>query len=156
MSKPKTPTITRTDLGYNKREPIKIATSNLFIETGEVPVDYMVGAIFNEIGGQEFLAYEPADLLIRPETFPISDVATNLTTYSSTNILSPVDGILSTIADYTISLNNYLRPPDYTVSYVKFINPNAYITDDYKYVVILLEDGAEEFDVEVQFLSGTV
>lgn len=143
-------------VGYNKREPVKIATSNLFIETGEVPVDYMVGAIFGEIGGQEYLAYESGDFLTNPNSLPVSDIATILNTYSPTRLLSPVDGTLSIIPQFAINLGNYLLPPNYTVSYSKFIDPNVYITDDYQSIVILLDDGAENYQVEVEFLSGTV
>jgi len=156
MAKPK---ITRTNIGYNKREPVKIATSNLFIETGDVPVDYMVGAIFNEIGGQEFLSYEPEDFLTRPNTFPIQNISENITTYSSANILFPTDGILSTTADYIISLNNYLISPSLKDSYdipLTSSNSNIRISSDYKSLVILVDDDAEGFDIEIEFLTRQV
>ncbi len=154
MAKPK---MTMTKVGYNKREPVKIATSNLFIETGEVPVDYMVGAIFGEIGGQEYLAYEPVDFLTNPNSFPISDVATILNDYSSAKILFPVDGTLSIIPQFPINLNNYTLPIDLTINqYFKLTNPLSYVSSDYQSVVILLEDGSENFEVEVEFLSGVV
>jgi hypothetical protein len=151
------PTRTITKVGYNKREPVKIATSNLFIETGQVPVDYMVGAIFGEIGGQEYLAYEPSDFLTNPNSFPIANVATTLNTYSSSRILFPVDGTLSIIPQFPISLNSYTLPSDSTTNqYRKLSNPLVYIDSDFQNVIILLEDGAENFEVEVEFLSGTV
>jgi len=153
MAKPK---ITRKDTGYNKREPVKIATSNLFIETGEVPVDYMVGAIFNEIGGQEFLAYEPEELLTRPNTFPIKNISENIIAYSSANLLFPINGILSTTTDYAINLNNYLLYPSHQTTYdiSSFApNPDAYISEDNKDLVILVEDEAYNFYIEIEFLN---
>jgi hypothetical protein len=153
MAKPK---ITRKDTGYNTRETVKIATSNLFIETGEVPVDYMVGAIFNEIGGQEFLAYEPEELLTRPNTFPIKNISENIVAYSSTNLLFPVNGILSTTTDYAINLNNYLLYPSHRTTYdiSSFApNPDAYISEDKKDLVILVEDEASNFYIEIEFLN---
>lgn len=155
MAKPKKRTITK--VGYNNREPIKIATSNLFIETESVPIDYMVGAIFGEIGGQEFINYDTADILTNPGSLPINDVQVILDKYSSSNILGIADGSLSILLGFDINLNNYLLPIDLSVDqFFAIENPRVYIDSDYKNIIIELQDGAEDYLVEVEFISGTV
>jgi len=154
-AKPKKRTITK--VGYNKREPVKIATSNLFIETENVPVDYMVGAIFGEIGGQEFINYDSAEILTNPGGLPMSNLQTILDKYSPSNILSISDGSSSILSEFDINLNNYLLSEDLSVNqFFAIANPRIYIDSNNKNIVIELEDEAENFVVEVEFLSTTV
>jgi hypothetical protein len=94
--------------------------------------------------------------LTRPNTFPIQNVSENIVAYSSSNLLFPVDGILSTTADYATNLDNYLLFPSHQTAYdIASFAPNldAYISKDNKNLVILLEDGADGFDIEIEFLN---
>jgi hypothetical protein len=147
MANPKPPK--PSYFGYNKREPIKIATSNLFLDTGKVPVDYMVGAIFNEIGGQELINYGSSEFLKDPKILPISDISNVLDKYSSYNILNNSDGTATIFGVFDINLNKYIPEPS-------LLNITTYIDDTWKNIIIELEDGAEDYYIEVEFVSGSI
>jgi hypothetical protein len=141
------------NLGYNKKDSVKIATSNLFIETQQVPVDYMIGAIFNDIGGQEIINSSPNDLLTSSTSLPISNIADINNRYSSANILPLSDGILSNLNKYDIVLSQYVLPEDDSAStYLIQNNPKVYIDADYKNIVIELNDIFADEVVEVEIL----
>lgn len=147
MTKAKPPKVSY--FGYNKREPIKIATSNLFIDTGTVPVDYMVGAIFDEIGGQELINYGSSEFFKDPEILPISDISNISDKYNPYNILSNSDGIATINSIFNINLNKYI--PELILA-----SPNIYVDDNWRNVIIELEDGSEDYYIEVEFVSGSI
>ena len=140
-------------LGFNKKESVRIATSNLFIDTGSVPVDYMVGAIFNDIGGQEMINSSPAEILLSDNLLPISNLADVNSRYNSSNVIPVSDGILSNLNKYDIVLSDYLLPEDETSNtYLVQSSPTVYIDSDYKNIIIELKDIFKDEVVEVEIL----
>jgi hypothetical protein len=138
--------------GYDGKPPVRIASSNLFIDTGKVPVDYMVGAVFNEIGGQEFINSYPADLL-SSTLLPIKNLADINERYSPANILPISDGILSTFNKYDIKLDTYIPQEDETSNnYLILKNANVYIDSDFANVVLQFKDLFDDEFVEVEIL----
>lgn len=93
--------------GYNGKDPIKIATSNLFIETQVVAVETMAGAIFNDIGGQELINSVPYDIL-----YDASDRVTNISSVAmQTNpleIMSSQDTTQSVLNQYVLKIQDYV------------------------------------------------
>jgi hypothetical protein len=143
-------------LGLNKKESVRIATSNLFIETQNVPVDYMVGAIFNDIGGQEMINSSPAEMLTSDTMLPISNISDINNRYSSVNVLPLTDGILNNLNKYDIVLSDYQLPEDDTSNtYLVQQNPRVYIDADFKNIIIELNDIFKDEVVEVEILPYT-
>lgn len=146
----------KTVLGYNKKEPVRIATSNLFIDTDDVPVDYMVGVIFEEIGGQELIS-QSSESVYNSNTSEISNIYEVSERYSPFNILNISDGMLSTLGNIDINLNSYLPQLDLSLNANNEIdNPSAYIDSDWKNLIIEFEDAAEDFNVEVEIISWDI
>lgn len=141
------------NLGFNKKESVRIATSNLFIETQNVPVDYMVGAIFSDIGGQEMINSSPAEVILSDNLLPISNIADINSRYSSANLIPVSDGILSNLNKYDIVLSDYQLPEDETSNtYLVQQNPTVYIDSEYKNIIIELNDIFNDEIVEVEIL----
>jgi hypothetical protein len=140
-------------LGFNKKESVRIATPDLFIETQNVPVDYMIGAIFGDIGGQEMINSSPAEMILSDSALPISDIAEINNRYSSANILPLSDGILNNLNKYDILLSEYQLPEDETANtYLLQQSPRVYIDAEYKNIIIELRDIFVDEVVEVQVL----
>ena len=93
--------------GYNGKDPIKIATSNLFIETEIVAIETMAGAIFNDIGGQELINDIPFDIL-----YGSSDRITNISSVAlQTNpleIMNSQDTSQSALNQYILNIQDYM------------------------------------------------
>jgi hypothetical protein len=92
--------------GYNGKDPIKIATSNLFIETEIVAIETMAGAIFNDIGGQELINDIPFDIL-----YGSSDRITNISSVvaqvSPLEIMNSQDTSQSVFNQYVLNIQDY-------------------------------------------------
>jgi hypothetical protein len=144
--------------GYSRNgkkvESVKIATSNLFLDTGKVPVDFMVGAIFNEIGGQEFINSYPVDFILDNSILPISNISEINDRYSPLNILPISDGILANLNKYNLSLSQYeLEPGENSNEYLVPTDAKVYIDSDYRNIIIEFENVFNEDEVvEVEFL----
>jgi hypothetical protein len=161
--KPKAPK--KTVFRYLDKNPVRIATSNLFIDTEGVPVDYMVGVIFNEIGGQELINYSMTDLSGEENVSPIKDIYNINERFSPFNILptnrSPLIGNAPTAAEPTLNLLEYtpnvsdetsfVLPPSAPSRDVVLSNPNLYIDATWQNVLINLEDLAEGLLLELDF-----
>jgi hypothetical protein len=146
----------KTVLGYNKKKPVRIATSDLFIDKDDVPVDYMVGVIFEEIGGQELIS-QSSESVYNSNTSEISNIYEVSERYSPLNILNISDGMLSTLGNIDINLNSYLPQLDLTLNLNNEIdNPSAYIDSNWKNLIIEFEDAAEDFNVEVEIISWDI
>lgn len=143
----------KTVIGYNKKEPVKIATSNLFVDTDDVPVDYMTGVIFEEIGGQE-LINQSSTSVYNSNSSEISNIYEVSERYSPFNILNISDGMLATMGNSEINLNSYLPQLDLTVNAnFEINNRSAYIDATWKNLIIEFEDAAEDFTIEIEIVS---
>jgi hypothetical protein len=95
--------------GYSGKDPIKIATSNLFIETEVVAIETMAGAIFNDIGGQELINDIPFDIL-----YGSSDRVTNISSVvaqvNPLEIMNSQDTSQSVLNQYVLNIQDYMDP----------------------------------------------
>jgi hypothetical protein len=93
--------------GYNGKDPIRIATSNLFIETEIVAIETMAGAIFNDIGGQELINDIPFDIL-----YGSSDRITNISSVVAQvdplEIMNSQDTSQSALNQYVLNIQDYM------------------------------------------------
>jgi hypothetical protein len=88
----------------------------------------MVGAIFNEIGGQEFINSYPVDFILDNSILPISNISEINDRYSPLNILPISDGILANLNKYNLSLSQYeLEPGENSNEYLVPTDAKVYI-----------------------------
>lgn len=155
--------------GINAINQIKIATSNLFIETGTVPVDYMTGAVFEGIGGNEFINSGSSEIILQSENSLVQNASDVLETTSSKRNEKQADGTPSIMAQFDISLSDYLPktinnkdflgiydendPLDSSVE-ISFPEKNAYFDDLYEFIYIELENVGDDEEVEVEFITS--
>ena len=164
--KPKAPK--KTVFRYLDKNPVRVATSNLFIDTESVPVDYMVGVVFGSIGGQELINYSMTELSGEENASPIKDIyrinqkfspynilPTNRGPQNSNNIGAP-DFTLD-LLDYTLSVTgdtsfvNETNPYEYLRDITE-ANPNVYIDSTWQNIVVNLDDSAEGLLLELDFV----
>jgi hypothetical protein len=160
-------------LGENGRvQQVKIATSNLFIETQNVPIDYMTGAIFDGIGGNEFINTSGTDTILQESNSIISDASDIRGVISSKNNEKQPDGTEATMGRFALRLANYLPR---TVSSGQYIGStdvtnattrgdtainefyparNVYFDSTYAYILIELDNVGENEQVEVEFVTS--
>jgi hypothetical protein len=86
---------------------VKIATSNLFIENETVPIDYMVGAIFDDIGGQELINSTDRDGLLRSDGSIIGNIGEVIDDNNPITIMPPVDGTPSLSNEFAINFGSH-------------------------------------------------
>lgn len=163
-TKPQKPKITYRDYTGTIKSPVKIATSNLFIDTGTVPIDYMVGAIFNEIGGQELINYTTisTDIVSVNGGIAIEDILSVKEKYKSLNLL-PTPNVVENILNLGINIKNYL--PELNVNmdtnavdgtHRLLTDPKIYFSSDNQNVIIEFDDTLDDsIDVEIQFIGVT-
>lgn len=110
-----------------KSAGVKIATSNLFIESEKVPIDYMVGAVFDDIGGQELINSTDRDGVLRSDGSIIGNINDALDENNPGNILNPDDGTPSVKNEFAINFgSHYPRIGGGTVS--RYTQKNNYLT----------------------------
>lgn len=140
---------------------VKIATSNLFLETEVINVEAMAGAIFDEIGSNDFInetSYE--------EVSTGTTSASNNTEVADRNNALNVLVSPSTSGDFFISLKSHI--PDYSsvVSRTKVFDP---VTNTYEYqepkspvywdgdnisqIIIEVENLGKDEEIEVEFVK---
>ncbi len=162
-------------LGYNRNgrqiQQVKIATSNLFIDTGTVPVDYMTGAIFDGIGGNEFINGGSSDIVLQEGNSLISN-ANEILYYTNTKTNEKqADGTDLIFSQFEISLNSYLpssisSTPEFLGYYFgnpaadpeltkTFLEKNVYFDDTYANIHIELNNLPLDEEVEVEFITSS-
>ncbi len=164
-AKPKTRN--KTIFRYLDKNPVRVATSNLFIDTESVPVDYMVGVIFAEIGGQELINYSMTELSGNENTSPIKDISSINDKFSPYNILSTNrrsgNASVSGAPEFTLDLLDYtLEVSDETsfvntdeAAYLRDIaltNESVSIDSVWQNILISLDDSAEGLLLELDFV----
>lgn len=171
-AKPKITTKFGYSRGAQEIKQVKIATSNLFIDTTDTPVDYMTGAIFDSIGGNEFINSGSADIILQQDKSLISNSSDVLESISSKTNEKYADGIDATYSKFQLSLNNYLpltttrttflgiadwSDPlyDTPVDKANFPELNAYFDDTYTNICIDLSNIGDDEEVEVEFIIST-
>jgi hypothetical protein len=155
--------------GVNSINQVKIATSNLFIETGTVPVDYMTGAVFDGIGGNEFINSGSAEIILQSENSLVQDASDVREAISSSRNEKQADGTPAIMAQFELSLSNYLPKKVNSIDFVgaydvgdilgtsvdtSFPEKNAYFDDLYEYIYIELENVGDDEEVEVEFITS--
>ena len=150
---------------------IKIATSNLFIDTGSVPVDYMTGAIFDGIGGNEFINGGSSETILREGNSLIANANDILYNVNTKTNEKQADGTDSIFSQFAISLNSYLpttnsgsdellglEAPRFTVNStdkrVFFVEKNVYFDPEYENICIELNNLPDDEEVEVEFITS--
>ena len=164
--------------GYNRNgkqiEQIKIATSNLFIDTGTVPVDYMTGAVFDGIGGNEFINGGSSDIILKEGNSLISNASGVLYDINTKTNEKQADGTDGIFSKFAISLNSYLPTKlDYGTEFIAFyygnytdptVDPfleeaiparNIYFDETYENIYIELNNLPEDEEVEVEFIVSS-
>lgn len=155
-----------------RTEQVKIATSNLFIETQNVPIDYMTGAIFDGIGGNEFINTSGTDTILKQSNSLISNSSEILESISSKTNEKQADGTESTMGRFGLRLSNYLPITISNSEYIgstdmtntttkddsavndSFAERNVYFDSTYAYILIELDNVGENEQVEVEFLTS--
>lgn len=176
--KPVTPTpiIPESVYGYlgdrGRVNQVKIATSNLFIETQNVPIDYMTGAVFDGIGGNEFINTSGTDTILQESNSIISDASQTRQSTSSKYNEKQADGIEATMGKFPLKLANYLPSTVKSTEYIgstdmsnnstiassaineSFKERNVYFDSTYAYIIIELDNVGENEQVEVEFVTS--
>jgi hypothetical protein len=156
--------------GVNDNVHVKIATSNLFIDTGSVPVDYMTGAVFDGIGGNEFINGGSSEIILQEGNSLISnanDIQYDINTKTNEK---QADGTDTFFSQFDISLNSYLPltnasedelvglaaprsldNPDINI-YVDL--QNVYFDPENQNICIELTNLSEGEQVEVEFITS--
>lgn len=155
----------------NNNVQVKIATSNLFIDTGSVPVDYMTGAVFDGIGGNEFINGGSSDIILKEGNSLISDANNILYDINTKTNEKQADGTDTIFSQFEISLNSYLptslsSTPDFIGYYYgndtgagaafleqTFLEKNVYFDDTYENICIELNNLPDGEEVEVEFIT---
>jgi hypothetical protein len=175
MGKGAKPVIT-TNTGYrldgNNISQVKIATSNLFIDTGSVPVDYMTGAVFDGIGGNEFINGGSSETILQEGNSLISNTSDIQYDINTKTNEKQADGTDTFFSQFEISLDNYLpinasSPAEFigisgpnnldnpsVLSYSDYGDKNVYFDPEYKYIYIELKDLPDNEQVEVEFITS--
>lgn len=155
--------------GVNDNIQVKIATSNLFIDTGNVPVDYMTGAVFDGIGGNEFINGGSSEIILREGNSLISNANDILFDINTKTNEKQADGTDSVFSQFEISLNSYLpstissepeligiyygtNPVNGELKY-SFIEKNVYFDATYENICIELNNLLPDEEVEVEFIT---
>jgi hypothetical protein len=160
-------------LGENGRiQQVKIATSNLFIETQNVPIDYMTGAIFDGIGGNEFINTSGTDTILQESNSIISDSSDVRGDVSSKKNEKQADGTEATMGKFALKLANYLPTTVSNSQYIGSTNVtnattrentainefyparNVYFDSTYAYILVELDNLGENEQVEVEFVTS--
>lgn len=156
--------------GTNDNVQVKIATSNLFIDTGTVPVDYMTGAVFDGIGGNEFINGGSSDIVLREGNSLISNSNDILYDINTKTNEKQADGTDTFFSQFEISLESYLpttnagldelyglsAPTNDANTYPVYqpSESNVYFDADYENICIELNNLPEDEQVEVEFITS--
>lgn len=167
------PKITK-NIGYStegrQSKQIRIATSNLFIDTETAPIDYMTGIIFDGIGGNEFINSDAASVVLQEGSTIIEDSSDIQEAVSSNINEKQPDNEEAIDSQFYFKLKNYLpetinnteylgttalAPPNDTDIYREFPEKNIYFDDTYAYIYIELQGIDDSQEVEVEFVTST-
>lgn len=149
--------------GNRYNQQVKIATSNLFIDTGSVPVDYMTGAIFDGIGGNEFINGGSSETILQEGNSLISNASNILYDIDSKTNEKQSDGTDAFLSQFPISLKNYIPQISAAESEIYSVTPlvyadltikNVYFDSTYSIICIELTNLADDEEVEVEFITS--
>jgi hypothetical protein len=165
------------NLGYfndgKRNKQVRIATSNLFIDTDSPSVDYMTGAVFDGIGGNEFINSDSASVILQQGNTLIQNSSDILEETSSTTTEKQPDNEEAVNSQFALRLKNflpetighleYIGSSDATNSttrentkvFVEFPEKNIYFDDTYQYIYIELDTVTDTQEVEVEFITST-
>jgi hypothetical protein len=154
MPKPKPPkmfgvygykTASGTDISQ-----VKIATSNLFLETEVINVEAMAGAIFDEIGSNDFINETSYEEVVTGTTSASNNTEVSNRNDSKNVIVSP-----NKSGEFSISLKSHI--PDYSsvVSRAKIFDPvtTTYVYQEPKSPVYWDGDNISQIIIEVENLG---
>lgn len=136
---------------YARREAVKIATSNLFIESEKASEDFMTNMIFEEIGGNELIDTQNYNFLVNPEKSNISNISTILEVTSPKSLFKSSNIYDATFNQFEIELAN--RIPSVGND---FNNGNVYFSTSLKSIIIEFVNLADDEEIEVQFVSTSL
>lgn len=170
-AKPKITTNYGYSRGINQIKQVKIATSNLFIDTKDTPIDYMTGAVFDGIGGNEFINSGGADIILQQGKSLVSNSSEILESISSKTNEKQADGIDATYSQFETSLNSSLPLTTTRTTYVgitdwadplgsggstfenaNFPELNTYFDSTYENICIDFASIQDDEEVEIEFI----
>jgi hypothetical protein len=166
------PKITK-NIGYTtdgrQSKQVRIATSNLFIDTETTPIDYMTGVIFDGIGGNEFINSDAASVVLQQGNTIIENSSDILEAVSSSVNEKQPDNEEAIDSQFYFKLKNYLPetinnteylgtadlpPPNNTDIYREFPEKNIYFDETYAYIYIELQKIDNSQEVEIEFITS--
>jgi len=135
-------------LDYTKKEAVRIATSNLFIDTTAPSEEFMTNIIFEEIGGDEVLDTQNHNFLVNPDKSNILNIATILEVTSPKSLFKSSNIYGSTFDQFQIELSDKVPKVGNAQN-----NGNVYFSSDMKAILIEFINLSDDEEIEVQFMS---
>lgn len=151
MTKPKSkPDPVPKVFAYGAPDPIKIASSNLFIDKDTPDVDYMTELIFEDIGGMELSNIVRYDQLTSVESgySLISNIAKTVKQIKLDFNLAPAN-------DNSIDLNNYIRKDFNTNLKIIAVSSSLYGPGTAYYSTFYVKEDLSSYDVSMNFKVTT-
>lgn len=135
---------------YGKKEAVRIATSNLFIDTTTPSEEFMTNVIFEDIGGNEILDTQNYNFLVNPDKSNILNVATILEVNSPRSLFKSSDTYNSTFNQFEIELSDKIPAVGNAED-----NSNVYFFSNIRSILIEFVNLSDDEEIEVQFVSTT-
>lgn len=132
---------------------VKVATPDILIDPGTIPVELMQDLLFEDIGGQELLMVSRHDTLVgQPVAYqPIRNLNEISLQYNSDNIVFMPESIKNYFKNFNISLQNNVPVVEENGEEIDF-SPNTYASSNGSLVLEFKNLGQNQ-QVEVQILD---
>jgi hypothetical protein len=148
---------------YGKKEAVRIATSNLFIDTTTTSEEFMTNVIFEDIGGNEMLQTQTYNFLVNPDKSNILNLATVLEVTSPRSLFKSSDTYNSIFNQFEIELSSKIP----AVGNYQDNNSNVYffggttiygdsVSPGINSILIEFINLSDDEEIEVQFMSIAV
>lgn len=134
--------------GYDKKEAVKIATSNLFIDTTIPSAEFMTNIIFEDIGGNELIDTQNHNFLFNTDKSNILNIATVIETTSPKSLFKSSNIYNSIFDSYEINLVDKIPAVGNGSNGI-----NTYFSLSQKSIIIEFINISDDEEVEVQFIS---
>ena len=143
---------------YNKQPTVKIAGSNLFLETAPMLTDKeMTSAIFEDIAGNEFINEENYAVFFNPQDSNVKNMPDILQTTSPKALFKSSNIFISTFAQFAIELLDKIPNVGNGSN-----NANIYYSSSKKSILVEFININDDEEIEIEFMgisspiSGTI
>jgi hypothetical protein len=132
---------------------VKVATPDILIDSGTIPVELMQDLLFEDIGGQELLMVSRHDTIIgQPVAYhPIKNLNEISLQYNSDNIVFMPESIKNYFKNFNISLQNNVPVVEEGGEEID-LSPNTYASSNGSLVLEFKNLGQNQ-QIEVQILD---